>query len=137
MLGNRSWDDWVARYGESHQHPLNQLTHTFGIPMILLALPILLAGIFWRPLLWCGVALFVVGWGLQFLGHAVEGKPPEFLSDWRFLLVGSRWWAATMRLRFKSEFRPVHASDALMNRDENTALAPEGHASVRDQEVVD
>jgi uncharacterized membrane protein YGL010W len=97
MLGNRSWDSWIAQYSESHQHPLNRLTHTFGIPMIMAALPMMLAGIFWRSALWFGVALFGVGWALQFLGHAIEGKPPEFLSDWRFLLVGSRWWAARMR----------------------------------------
>jgi uncharacterized membrane protein YGL010W len=75
MLGNRSWESWIAQYAESHQHPLNRLTHTFGIPMILLSLPTLLAGILWRPLLWCGLGLFVAGWGLQFLGHAIEGKP--------------------------------------------------------------
>ncbi|MGC1784625.1 MAG: DUF962 domain-containing protein [Acidobacteriaceae bacterium] len=97
MLGNRSWKSWIAKYSESHQHPLNRLTHTFGIPMILASLPMMLVGIFWRSLLWCGIGLFVVGWGLQFLGHAIEGKPPEFLSDWRFLLVGSRWWVAKVR----------------------------------------
>jgi uncharacterized membrane protein YGL010W len=97
MLGGRSWDSWISEYSESHQHPLNRLTHTFGIPIILLSLPLLVAGIFWRTALWVGVALFVVGWTLQFIGHAIEGKPPEFLKDWRFLLVGSRWWVAKMR----------------------------------------
>jgi uncharacterized membrane protein YGL010W len=51
----------------------------------------------WRAALWVGVALFLLGWTLQFIGHAIEGKPPEFLKDWRFLLVGSRWWVAKMR----------------------------------------
>jgi uncharacterized membrane protein YGL010W len=97
MLGNRSWESWISKYSESHQHPLNRLTHTFGIPMILVSLPMMLGGIFWRPVLWAGIAMFVAGWALQFLGHAVEGKPPEFFSDWRFLLVGTRWWAAKMR----------------------------------------
>jgi uncharacterized membrane protein YGL010W len=97
MLGNRSWQSWIAQYSESHQHPLNRLTHVFGIPMILVSLPMMLAGIFWRPMLWCGLILFAIGWALQFLGHAIEGKPPEFLSDWRFLLVGTRWWTAKMR----------------------------------------
>jgi uncharacterized membrane protein YGL010W len=97
MLGNRSWESWIAQYSEAHQHPLNRLTHTLGIPMIMASLPMMLAGIFWRPVLWYGIGLFVVGWALQFLGHAIEGKPPEFLSDWRFLLVGSRWWAAKVR----------------------------------------
>ena len=97
MLGNRSWESWIAKYSESHQHPLNRLTHTFGIPMILASLPMMAAGIFWRSLLWSGIGLFILGWGLQFLGHAIEGKPPEFFSDWRFLLVGSRWWVAKLR----------------------------------------
>jgi uncharacterized membrane protein YGL010W len=44
-----------------------------------------------------GRSVFVVGWALQFAGHAIEGKPPEFLKDWRFLLVGTQWWAAKMR----------------------------------------
>jgi uncharacterized membrane protein YGL010W len=40
------------------------------------------------------VALFLIGWAFQFIGHAFEGKPPEFFSDWRFLFVGVRWWWA-------------------------------------------
>ncbi len=97
MLGHKTWDTWIAQYAESHQHPLNRLTHMFGIPMILISLPMLLAGILWHRVLWAGLGLFVLGWALQFLGHALEGKPPEFFHDWRFLLVGWRWWAAKLR----------------------------------------
>ena len=61
MLGGRSWDSWIAEYSESHQHPLNRLTHTFGIPIILLSLPLLVAGIVWHMLLWVGIGMFVVG----------------------------------------------------------------------------
>ena len=25
MLGGRSWDDWIARYAQSHQHPVNRV----------------------------------------------------------------------------------------------------------------
>jgi uncharacterized membrane protein YGL010W len=42
---------------------------------------------------------FVIGWLFQFVGHAIEGKPPEFFHDWRFLLVGLRWWVAKVRGR--------------------------------------
>jgi uncharacterized membrane protein YGL010W len=42
----------------------------------------------WRAAL----GLFVLGWILQFIGHAFEGKPPEFFKDYRFLFVGLRWW---------------------------------------------
>ena len=97
MLGGRSWESWIAEYSESHQHPLNRLTHTFGIPIIMVSLPVLVAAIVWHRLFWLGLGLFCFGWLLQFVGHAIEGKPPEFLKDWRFLLVGSRWWAAKMR----------------------------------------
>jgi uncharacterized membrane protein YGL010W len=38
----------------------------------------------------------VVGWVFQFIGHAFEGKPPEFLKDWRFLFVGLSWWLAKL-----------------------------------------
>lgn len=65
--------------------------------MIMVSLPVMLAGVIWHGVFWVGLGLFLLGWALQFVGHAFEGKPPEFLSDWRFLLVGSRWWAAKMR----------------------------------------
>ena len=92
MMKNRSWDDWIAQYQLSHQNKLNQLTHTFGIPMIVVSIVLGILALVWPGLwLWAGV-LFVAGWALQFLGHAIEGKPPEFLSDWRFLFVGTRWW---------------------------------------------
>jgi uncharacterized membrane protein YGL010W len=80
MLGGKSWDVWIEQYGHSHTHPFNRLCHTLGIPLIALSLPLfvvalLVAGFWWIPL-----TMFVVGWVFQFLGHAVEGKPPEFLK---------------------------------------------------------
>lgn len=97
MLGGKPWSDWVAQYSLSHQHPLNRLCHTIGIPLIALSIP-LFAVILVRPGFWpVPVAMFAVGWIFQFVGHAVEGKPPEFLQDWRYLFVGLRWWVAKMR----------------------------------------
>jgi uncharacterized membrane protein YGL010W len=99
MLGGKSWDEWIAQYARSHQNPVNRICHTFGIPLIVLSLPVFLLAI-WIDGLWiAALALFVGGWLLQFVGHAVEGKPPEFFHDWRFLLVGVRWWVAKMRGR--------------------------------------
>ena len=80
MFAGKPWNEWIRQYGTSHQHPVNRLCHTFGIPLIAASLP-----------------LFVVGWALQFIGHAFEGKPPEFFHDWRFLFVGLRWWIAKVR----------------------------------------
>lgn len=92
MMGGKSWDEWIAEYSESHQHPINKLTHKVGIPMIAVSLLLIPASLFvgglWRVML----GLFVLGWVLQFIGHYVEGKPPEFMKDYRFLFVGMRWW---------------------------------------------
>ena len=99
MLGGKSWDQWIDEYGASHQHPVNRLCHTLGIPMIALSLPLAVAAFFVGGLWPVPLALFVLGWIFQFVGHAVEGKPPEFFKDWRFMLVGLRWWTAKMRGR--------------------------------------
>jgi uncharacterized membrane protein YGL010W len=92
LFSTRSWDDWIAEYGKSHTHPANRVCHTIGIPLI--AVSIISFGMaLFVPLLWkIALALFVVGWVLQFIGHAYERKPPEFFKDWRFLFVGLRWW---------------------------------------------
>lgn len=96
MLGDRPLDDWIAQYEKGHLHPVNRGCHTVGIPLIVASLPLFVLAIF-LPGFWAvPTALFVGGWILQFVGHAFEGKPPEFFSDWRFLLVGFRWWLAKM-----------------------------------------
>ncbi len=91
--------EWIAQYETSHQNPFNRLCHTFGIPLIALSIPLFLV-LFFVPAFWpVPTAMFVVGWIFQFVGHAVEGKRPEFMNDARFLLVGLRWWFAKIRGR--------------------------------------
>ena len=99
MLGNRPMSEWISRYAESHQHPVNRVCHTIGIPMIALSVPLFLVALFVDRFWPVPLALFVVGWAFQFVGHAFEGKPPEFFRDWRFLFVGLRWWFAKLRGR--------------------------------------
>ena len=94
MLGGKSWDEWIAEYSKSHQNRINQITHKIGIPMIAVSLPLFLIALFVRGFWIVPTALFVIGWIFQFIGHAFEGKPPEFFKDWRFLFVGLRWWFA-------------------------------------------
>jgi uncharacterized membrane protein YGL010W len=98
-LGGKSWDEWIAQYATSHQNPVNRVCHTIGIPLIAVSIPLFLVGI-WVPGFWrIPLTLFVVGWVFQFIGHAFEGKPPEFFKDWRFLFVGLRWWVAKLQGR--------------------------------------
>lgn len=99
MLGGKSRQQWIAEYAQSHQHPVNRFCHTLGIPLIALSLPLFAVALFVDGFWVVPLAMFVVGWVFQFVGHAFEGKPPEFFRDWRFLLVGLRWWFAKVRGR--------------------------------------
>ena len=98
-LGGRPMADWTAEYARSHQHPVNRTLHTVGIPTVAASVLLLLLSPFVAGLWRVGLGLFAVGWVFQFAGHAVEGKPPEFFKDWRFLFVGLRWWALKIRGR--------------------------------------
>lgn len=96
MLGQRTTQEWIAEYSKSHQHPINRVCHTIGIPMIAVSVLLVLPALFIPGVWLVALALFIVGWVFQFVGHAFEGKPPEFLKDWRFLFVGLRWWFAKL-----------------------------------------
>ncbi len=99
MFGNRTSEQWIAQYSSSHQNPINRACHTLGIPIILISLAVFVAAFFFHCLWLYALALFVIGWIFQFIGHAFEGKPPEFFHDWRFLFVGVRWWWAKINGR--------------------------------------
>ncbi|MFN2531562.1 MAG: DUF962 domain-containing protein [Pyrinomonadaceae bacterium] len=77
--------DFITNYKSKHQHPLNRLSHTIGIPLIILSLPLFF--FLWQ---WA-LALFVVGWIFQSLGYAIEGNQPAFLKNPIYLLVGPVW----------------------------------------------
>ena len=97
VMGRESWDAWISEYSKAHQHPVNRICHTVGIPTVASSVVLGLASFVMPPLLFPAAFLFVVGWAIQFVGHYYEGKPPEFLKDWRFLFVGLRWWLAKLQ----------------------------------------
>lgn len=37
---------------------------------------------------WIAMALFVITWAIQFIGHRIEGQKPSFIEDVQMLLVG-------------------------------------------------
>ena len=73
-----------------------RMSFTVGVGMALVGFAILglcyLAEVLspW-PLWQLCLAVFVVAWILQFVGHKIEGKKPSFLQDVFFLLVGPAW----------------------------------------------
>ncbi len=99
MFGGRTWHDWMAQYSESHQHPVNIACHKIGIPLIAASIPLFGLALLVRSFWLVPLTMFIAGWIFQFIGHWFEGKPPEFLGDWRFLFVGLRWWAASLGKR--------------------------------------
>lgn len=92
---NRDWSSLMHQYREDHQHRVNQACHTVGVPLIAASIPVG-ATIVGLPL---AAAMFTVGWGFQFVGHAFEGKKPSFVDDKRQLLVGLMWWSQKVGLR--------------------------------------
>ncbi len=58
------------------------------------------------------VAIFVVAWAGQFVGHHIEGARPSFFKDVQFLLIGPLWLLAHVfhRLHWleRAPARPVH-----------------------------
>jgi uncharacterized membrane protein YGL010W len=97
IFGDKPVQDLVDQYEQSHQHPVNRAFHTLGIPMIVGSIPLFLLAPLIRGFWKLPFYLFTAGWILQFAGHAVEGKPPEFFKDWRFLFVGLRWWLSKIQ----------------------------------------
>lgn len=45
------------------------------------------SGMLWKV----SIALFVIAWVGQFIGHKIEGKKPSFFKDLQFLLIGPAW----------------------------------------------
>jgi uncharacterized membrane protein YGL010W len=62
------------------------------IPIILAGI-VLLVTMHWR----LGIALFVGGWVMNFLGHRIEGNKPAFLQGVIYFLVGPLWVAKELR----------------------------------------
>jgi uncharacterized membrane protein YGL010W len=67
-----------------------KLSRPFAIGMLVMTLLMLglLAAMPPATVLPLSIAIFVLAWIGQFIGHKIEGKKPSFLEDLRFLLIG-------------------------------------------------
>jgi uncharacterized membrane protein YGL010W len=105
-----AFSELMARYRRDHTHPMNKATHMIGIPMIVVSLPVVFFD--WK----LALGLFVVGWILQFIGHAFEGKWPSFFSDPRFLLIGVAFFGDHVKKLFGAA-DPAEADEAESGAD--------------------
>lgn len=81
----------LANWLERHQNPTSFWLHMVGIPMTIIAIPFLFVS------QWAWFAgLFVAGYGLQFIGHAIEGNDAGELIVFKKLL-GMKYVAVVPR----------------------------------------
>ncbi|MBS0432561.1 MAG: DUF962 domain-containing protein [Proteobacteria bacterium] len=52
-----------------------------------------------QHLLMLAIALFVLAWIGQFVGHVIEGKRPSFFTDLAYLLIGPAWLTGKLMRR--------------------------------------
>lgn len=66
------------------------LSRPFALGMLLMSAAMLglLAALPPPTVLPLSLAIFVLAWVGQFIGHKIEGKKPSFFDDLRFLLIG-------------------------------------------------
>ncbi|HET9032564.1 MAG TPA: Mpo1-like protein [Dokdonella sp.] len=55
-------------------------------------------------LLWAAIAVFVVAWIGQFIGHIIEGARPSFFTDLAYLLIGPAWLAGKLMRRMNINY---------------------------------
>lgn len=72
---------FLENWYERHQNPVSLGLHYVGIPMTVVAVGFLFAQ-YW----WTGIILFVLGYVLQFIGHAIEGNDAGELIVFKKLL---------------------------------------------------
>ena len=63
-------EKFLKNYIERHQHPLNQVLHLVGVPLTFLVSLYFLVQHQWT---WA-LGAFLIGYVLQFVGHAIEGN---------------------------------------------------------------
>ena len=69
------------------------LTLSLGMLLIAICMLFIISYIkYYDPEIWrLSLAIFIVGWIGQFIGHKIEGKKPSFFEDLQFLLIGPAW----------------------------------------------
>ena len=56
------------------------------------------------PLWQIAIAVYIVAWIGQFIGHHIEGKRPSFFKDIQFLLIGPVWLLADVYRKFNLSY---------------------------------
>jgi uncharacterized membrane protein YGL010W len=77
-----------------------------GVALAFAGLLLITQALTWLPWpLWqSSLAIFVVAWIGQFIGHLIEGRRPSFFKDLQFLLIGPLWLLAAAYRRLSLRY---------------------------------
>lgn len=107
-----NWATIAGTLGLAYYVALSPALALGFVPVLLamFAAIVALAALPW-PLWQTCIAIFIVAWIGQFIGHAIEGRRPSFLEDLQFLMIGPLWLLAfvyrALGLRYSPGVRPA------------------------------
>ena len=99
---------FLTNYIQRHTHPLNRLLHLLGVPLTFVV-PEILISRQQEPWWWAGASV-VGGFGLPFLGHAIEG------NDAGEVVLIKRWLGRPYR-EFAPGKEPVGSAQSTADGD--------------------
>lgn len=93
--GWEPWANWAVLVALLTGLFYLRLSIAMFVGMVVIAVP-MLALCYWieragLPLVWISIAVFILAWIGQFVGHGIEGKKPSLFEDLQFLLIGPAW----------------------------------------------
>jgi hypothetical protein len=93
LKSERALQTFRKEYAEQHQTRINRQLHLCGRIVRASAIPMLFYS--WK----FAVGFFILGYLVQFLGHAIEGSSPSFFRNPKHLVLGSLNHLAQLRKR--------------------------------------
>ena len=87
MLG-KPMTEWVSEYAAGHQHAINRLMHTWGIPMIAISIPMFGLCFVEPQIFWLAATLFIIGGYYSLSATGLKERHPSFLRTGAFCLSG-------------------------------------------------
>ncbi|MBC7857618.1 MAG: DUF962 domain-containing protein [Burkholderiaceae bacterium] len=86
-----------------HYFPLSR-TLAIGMSIMLGAMLILLLALPPATILPLSLAILVLAWSGQFIGHMIEGEPPSAFGNPRFFLIGPLFVLSSLCRRFELDY---------------------------------
>jgi uncharacterized membrane protein YGL010W len=104
-----NWASFLIAFAIYYYYRLSPVLSYFMLLLIFVFTYLIIELETWQhlggPMLWQScLAIFILSWVGQFIGHKIEGKKPSFFDDLKFLLIGPIWLLHFVLLRFKIRY---------------------------------